>query len=253
MTRLPAGESSTSIPASTSSSPSVSRSRLCPPGKSVEATSANCAGRRRRSRRSGARPSRSTRRAGAQLVERAVEVLALGAQLRKALLLRGVFLLRERIDTAELLAAPLEPLQLLGEPPVRPRRSGAGGVETALGLVRSASNRRPRRRRPPPAPPPPSARRGAPLAAAESAQLGGELEGGRRRDRPRRASAPGAARPRGALQRATRAASRLRRRAPGRPAAARPARPPPSAPPPRRAAAGAEPPARAAPPRPCHP
>ena len=91
------------------------------------------------------------------------------------------------------------------------------------------------------------------LAAAERAQLARRArQRGRRRCRPRRASAPASrSTAREHRRDATRAASRRRRRAPDRRAAARPgglrrsARPPPPA------AACAEPPARAARPRPC--
>ncbi len=91
---------------------------------------------------------------GLQLVERAFEILALRAQLVEPLLLGGVLLLRERVDAAELLAPPLEPLELgLRAPPagLRPARrppARAGG-EPRRARPRAG---RARRRRPRPAP-----------------------------------------------------------------------------------------------------
>ena len=191
----------------------------------------------------------------AQLVERALEVLALRAQLRQALLLLRVLLLRERVDAAELLAPPLEPVELLGQLLACPVcRLGAGRVEPPLrlGALRleprdlDVDARDPLRR----------LRVLAPqldLPAAERAQLGCELAGAdgaavRLREQRRlepldRARAPHAI---DVDQRRRRG-----RRAPGRRAAARPARPGAVSAAPPRAAAAAAPPARAAPPRRC--
>ena len=119
MTRLPAGRSSTSIPGS---SPSSS-SRL---GQAQPALAAGeerrgdlgevAARPRRRSPRSGARPSRvrSPRSCSSSSRLRSRSARCVG-ELVEALLLGLVLLLRERVDLAELLAAALEPLELLGE------------------------------------------------------------------------------------------------------------------------------------------
>src|SRR5262249_56328662 len=53
-----------------------------------------------------------------QLLQRPLQILALHPQLAETGLLRRVFLLRERVDAAQLLAPPLASLQLL--PQLRP-------------------------------------------------------------------------------------------------------------------------------------
>ena len=88
-------------------------SRPLPPGKSVAATSAKCCS----TARVRLLEARSTvsRQLGAQLLElleRALEVLALLDELLEPLLLPRVLLGGERVDLAERLAAPLEALDL---------------------------------------------------------------------------------------------------------------------------------------------
>ena len=142
---FPAGRSSTSIPASSSSSPSPPSTRgLDEPQPAVAAGK-----QRRRNLLEVPRHRLECLREAAlhrlgelvselrDLGERGLEILPLGAELVEALLLGLVLLLGERIDLAELLATRVEPIRARRElaAVVALRRGlGAGQVEAALRL-----------------------------------------------------------------------------------------------------------------------
>ena len=140
MTRLPAGRSSTSIPGSSPSSllGSVRRRRPSPPGKSVAGDLCEVALHRLEGLGEPAldRLGRA-RRELLELLEASLEVGALGRELRRALLLGLVLLLRERVHLAELLAAALEARDRRDELVAVVALGGLGraAAETALGLV----------------------------------------------------------------------------------------------------------------------
>ncbi len=127
MIRFPAGESSTSIPGSSGIGIGVGLLGLRQPQAAV-------APREERRGDLGEVPLHGVEglrepavdRFGqlvaelAQLVEGALEILALRAQLGQPLLLARVLLLRERVDAAELIAAALQPVELLHQLVARP-------------------------------------------------------------------------------------------------------------------------------------